>query len=106
MEPFDDRQPRESWANCPARCPQLFEGRIWKCAPLAYLGMQDRKYGLSEAWRPYLDYAPLEPGAGDSEVRRFFARREEPQCGMCSARPERFDLPLPLAHMAHEAVPA
>jgi len=96
MEPFDDGRPRESWLNCPARCPQLFEGSIWKCAPLAYLGIQDRKYGLSEAWRPYLDYAPLEPGAGQAEIKRFFAREEEPYCGMCSGRPRRFDLPLPL----------
>ncbi len=105
MEPFDDGLPRESWLNCPARCPQLFEGRIWKCAPLAYLGMQDRKYGLSEAWRPYLAYAPLEPGARDSEIRRFFAREEEPHCGMCSARPERFDLPVPLPERAPATVP-
>ncbi len=106
MEPFADGRPRDSWVNCPARCPQLFEGRIWKCAPLAYLGMQDRKYDLSEAWRPYLDYAPLEPGAGDREIARFFARQDEPHCSMCSARPQRFDLPLPLPSKAREIVPA
>ncbi len=96
MEPFADGRPGDSWLNCPARCPQLFEGRIWKCAPLAYLGMQDRKFGLSEAWRPYLAYAPLEPRADDAEITRFFARAEEPECGMCSAKPQRFDLPSPL----------
>lgn len=96
MEPFADGRPGESWLNCPARCPQLFEGRIWKCAPLAYLGMQDRKFGLSEAWRPYLAYAPLEPRADDAEIARFFARAAEPECGMCAAKPKRFDLPLPL----------
>ena len=36
MAPFTDGAPRESWANCPAKCRQLFEGGIWKCAPLAY----------------------------------------------------------------------
>jgi MoaA/NifB/PqqE/SkfB family radical SAM enzyme len=96
MEPFEDGAPRRSWENCPARCPQLFEGRIWKCAPLAYLGMQDRKYGLSEKWRPYLSYAPLGPDRSDAELRRFFALREEPACGMCSSRPQRFALPDPL----------
>jgi hypothetical protein len=24
-----------------------------------YLGMQDRKFGLSDEWRPYLEYEPL-----------------------------------------------
>jgi Radical SAM superfamily/4Fe-4S single cluster domain len=55
MEPFEDERPRQSWKRCPAKyCPQLFEGRIWKCAPLAYLGLQNTRYGLSEKWRPYL----------------------------------------------------
>lgn len=41
MQPFEDNSPRASWEICPARiCKQLFEGKIWKCAPLAYLRMQ------------------------------------------------------------------
>jgi hypothetical protein len=45
MEPFEDRQPRRSWQRCPAKnCPQLFEGRIWKCGPLAYLKLQDMRH--------------------------------------------------------------
>ena len=96
MEPFEDQAPRASWEHCMARyCPQLFEGRIWKCGPIAYLGMQDAKYGLSDKWRPYLDYQPLEPGCSDGELVAFFAREEESICAMCPAAPQHFALPLP-----------
>jgi hypothetical protein len=96
MEPFEDDQPRSSWENCMARyCPQIFEGKIWKCGPLAYLGMQHAKYGLSDKWRPYLAYRPLEPECSDDELAAFFAREEEAACRMCPAAPEHFELPLP-----------
>lgn len=96
MEPFEDRRPRTSWENCMARyCPQIHQGRIWKCGPLAYLGMQDAKYGLSEKWRPYLAYRPLDPGCADAELEAFFAREEEASCAMCPASPQHFELPLP-----------
>jgi MoaA/NifB/PqqE/SkfB family radical SAM enzyme len=98
MEPFADGQPRRSWENCQARfCAQLFEGKIWKCGPLAYLKLQDAKYHLSEKWKPYLAYAPLSPSCSDDELREFFDREEESSCGMCAAAPQRFALPLPLA---------
>jgi len=104
MEPYDDRQPRSSWVNCTAKvCPQIFEGRIWKCAALAYLGMQHEKYGLSEAWQPYLGYAPLEPGCTDAELAAFFDREEESYCGMCPAKPERFALPSPIPRVTRTA---
>lgn len=97
MEPFIDGQPRQSWEHCPANdCPQLFEGRIWKCAPLAYLKLQDAKYGLSDSWKSYLRYQPLEPDCSDAQLAEFFAREEEAACGMCPASPERFMLPLPI----------
>lgn len=97
MAPFQDGQPRQSWAHCPARyCPQLFEGKIWKCAPLAYLKMQDDKYQLSAQWKPYLQYQPLESACSDAQLEEFFSREEEPACAMCPARPEAFKLPVPL----------
>ena len=96
MDPFNDGRPRTSWQNCTARtCPQLHDGAIWKCAPLAYLPMQHAKYGLSEKWAPYLRYEPLQPGCSEAQLREFFAREEESHCGMCPARPERFGLYLP-----------
>jgi hypothetical protein len=97
MPPFTDARPRDSWKRCPARyCPQLFEGHIWKCAPLAYLPMQQEKFGIGEAWSPYLKYRPPSPDNSDEELSAFFAREEEPECGMCPAEPQTFALPLPL----------
>jgi hypothetical protein len=97
MEPYEDESPRRSWEICPARrCQQLHEGKIWKCAPLAYLPMQDRKYGLSEKWREYLRYEPLSADCSDAELNAFFDREEESVCGMCSASLDPFELPLPL----------
>ena len=103
MEPFDDKRPRSSWESCPAKyCPQLFEGKIWKCGPLAYLKLQDAKYGLSDKWKPYLAYRPLEAGCSDAELEEFFAREEESHCGMCAAEPQRFALPIPIRTAAAE----
>src|SRR5271168_1244545 len=86
MQPFDDRSPRASWETCPARiCKQLFEGKIWKCAPLAYLKMQKAKYDLSPKWDFYLRYEPLDCACSDDELDLFIAKEEEPFCGMCSA---------------------
>jgi hypothetical protein len=97
MEPYDDRAPRRSWEICPAKyCPQLHEGRIWKCAALAYLGMQHAKYGLSERWAPYLGYRPLTADCSDAEVAAFFAREDEPSCAMCPSTREPFKMPDPL----------
>jgi len=96
MEPFKDEQPRQSWECCPAKyCPQLFEGKLWKCAPLAYLKLQDAKYRLSDSWKPYLQYQPLESNCTDEQLEEFFQREEESFCGMCPANPERFRLPVP-----------
>lgn len=97
MEPYADGQPRQSWQRCDAKgCPQLFESKIWKCSPLAYLGMQHTKYGLSDKWKPYLAYQPLKPECTDEEARAFFAREEESYCSMCPSEPEKFRISLPL----------
>lgn len=97
MEPFEDRAPRQSWQVCTAKfCPQIFDGGIWKCAPLAYLPMQHERFGLSPKWSPYLGYRPLAPGCSDAELDAFFAREEESHCAMCAARPPRLALPVPI----------
>jgi hypothetical protein len=97
MRPFGDGNPRSSWEICPARtCPQIHEGKLWKCAPLAYLPMQHRKFGLSDEWAPYLAYSPLAADCSDAALDEFLAREEEPSCGMCPATPRPFTIPLPL----------
>ena len=99
MEPFDDGDPRKSWKNCITRhCTQLFEGKLWKCPPLAYLKLQKEKYGerFSSSWDPYLKYEGLAPSASDAELAAFMARKAEPYCGMCPAQVHTFPVANPL----------
>jgi len=97
MQPFDDHQPRRSWENCTAKfCHQLFQAQIWKCPAVAYLQLQDAKYGLGAAWQSYLRYEPLSPDCSDTQLEAFFSGEDEPCCAMCPAEPQRFALPSPL----------
>lgn len=96
MRPYQDGRPRQSWEVCPARfCKQLFRGKLWKCAPLAYLRLQQDKFRLSEHWDPYLAYDALEPNCSDSELDAFLATEDEKCCGMCPAERQPFSLPIP-----------
>ena len=96
--PFEDNNPRKSWSNCVTgqQCFQLFEDQLWKCAPLAYLKLQDRKFKLSEKWQPYLQYEPLSPECTDDELLGFFNRQAESVCGMCPSDPQEFTKRDPL----------
>jgi hypothetical protein len=99
MRPYEHNHPRGSWEVCRARwCPQIHEGKLWKCPQLAYLRMQLEKHGISgeTEWQPYLGYRPLGPECSETELREFVAREDEPYCAMCAATPELFELPLPL----------
>jgi hypothetical protein len=97
MQPFKDQNPSASWRNCPARyCPQLHMGNLWKCGPIAYLGMQHEKYGLSQDWQQYLQYEGLQPNCTDQELDTFFDTGAIPECGMCPASPQAFALGTPL----------
>lgn len=90
ITPFEDNNPQLSWDNCfmDGMCFQLYEGKIWKCPPLAYLSLQKEKYGnlLSPKWDPYLKYKPLEPNCSDDAIVEFFNRKSESVCGMCPTK--------------------
>lgn len=97
MAPFEDRDPRGSWEICPARdCKQLFDGKLWKCAPIAYLNLQNQKFNLSEKWNSYTNYEPLESTCEDSELYEFITREEENICSMCSSKRREFELSDPM----------
>jgi hypothetical protein len=107
MMPFDDQTPRKSWEICPAKyCKQLFQGKPWKCAPLAYLQMQKAAYALSSKWDPYLAYQPLSAECSTAELDQFLALEEEGFCGMCSGKPRPFKLPVPVRALAGVAASA
>ena len=98
VRPYDDRNLRASWEQCPASdCRQLFRGRLWKCSPITYLRLQKEAFSeISSEWDPYLAYQGIEPGCTDEELHAFLARQEEPICGMCPADPEQFEKESPL----------
>lgn len=97
MVPFDDGDPESSYQVCNAKhCPQIHEGKIWKCPQLAYLQLVDQKHGLGDVWDKYLSYRPLYPGCSDAELQQFFATKAEPACGMCPAHHRLFEIPNPL----------
>ena len=101
FEPYQDNEPRKSWEICPAKyCPQLFNDKIWKCAPLAYLELQNQKLTLSKNWDPYLKYQALEVSCSDSELSAFFQREDEAFCAMCPSKIE----PLQLRPPFHSSV--
>lgn len=85
IEPYEDNDPQSSWDNCITGqdCWQIHDGKIYKCAPLAYLPMLNEKYKLSSKWDHYLTYEPLEPTCTDLELEEFFNRKAESYCAMC-----------------------
>jgi organic radical activating enzyme len=103
MQPFDDADPEMSWANCTAKCPQLYNGKLHKCAPLTFLPLIHNKYGLSEDWKPYLEYQGLEASCTDDELANWLGLKAEKFCGMCPKKRPRFTSKLdPLFREKHD----
>lgn len=97
MMPFQDNNPEASWLICKWKgCWQLHEGKIWKCAPVAYLKMQKEKHGLDPIWDQYLEYKPLDSKANYKQMKEFFAKGYESVCAMCPATVEYFEPKSPL----------
>jgi organic radical activating enzyme len=94
MTPFQDGNPARSWSVCQNRhCVTLQDNALWKCPPVAHFPRLDGKFSLPvlRGWKAVREYHPLTLGATDDEIRGFFARRDEPVCGMCPARLEYFE---------------
>lgn len=89
IEPYHDNDIESSWKYCLVgqECWQLFEGNIYKCAPIAYINLHKKKFGLSKNWDPYLKYKPLTPDSTDEEIVDFFKKKAESCCGMCPSQP-------------------
>lgn len=96
--PFNDNQQRQSWEVCRARfCKQLFDGKLWKCSPLAYFQLQQHQFRVDrEAWRLFLDYAPLLPDCSPEALAEFLKLEEESCCSLCPAVPEKFSKAMPV----------
>jgi len=87
MLPFNDLSPQKSWEICNCReCLTLFDGRLWKCPPIAYLRLLPKYFPLRADWHPYLAYAGLGPDCSEKELEEFLNRKAEFICGMCPSR--------------------
>jgi hypothetical protein len=89
MRPWQS-EPREAWQVCPAKyAVQLFENRLWKCPPLAYLRLVVTRFSLGEStdWAPFLAYKGLGPECTAEQLKMFLRREDESVCGMCSSEP-------------------
>lgn len=86
MRPFTDGKPRQSWVTCYNNfCKTLHRNRLWKCPPIAFLGLAAEKLGLFSVpeWSPYLEYNGIGLDVTDAELQAFFDREEEAICAMC-----------------------
>lgn len=94
MMPFADKDPETSYQVClNSNCRTIHLGALWKCPPLAYLGLAADRLGLRDVieWRAYLEYLPLLPDASDAELQDFLARKAEACCGMCPSKLDYFE---------------
>jgi hypothetical protein len=97
LKPFQDKNPRRSWEICPGKtCLTLFEGRLWKCPPIAYLRLLQKKFDLSTEWAPYLSYTGLGAESSEEELKVFLNQEEEAICAMCPAQSEEFEKSNPM----------
>ena len=95
---FGDGDPRLAWKNCVGKkSPQIFDGKLWKCPPIAYFDLLAARVKLEESWHTLAHtYRALEPDCSDADLRAFFAKEEEKICRLCPNKPEPFKLPNPL----------
>lgn len=83
--PFDHKDSTGSWDLCAEKnCVTIHEGLIWKCPPLAFLGLLNKKIKLNVEWEPYLKHRGLPITATDKEIFNYLSYPEA-DCAMCPA---------------------
>lgn len=91
IKPFDHDDIAESKRHCTCKTVQLYKSRLYKCAPVAYIGEVLKKIGKENDpdWQPYLNYEPLPPDCTDDELKRFMEKQPQPEwtCRMCPPYP-------------------
>ncbi len=88
MRPFADGNPLQSWRICGEKlCPTLHQGRLWKCPPIAFLGLVSDKFGLAAnpEWQPYLQHQGLGLEASDEDILAYVSQPGA-ICGMCPSK--------------------
>ncbi len=87
--PFFSKDIEASYSNCSCPYSQVMDGKIYKCAPIAYLPFALKKTGQynDKFWQPYLKYKPADV-TSKHELVEFFKthKRAEKICSMCPAK--------------------
>ena len=87
MEPYEDNNIRNSWLNCVCKAPTIYNDRIYKCSPLAFLkDTIDTVNPISNKWDKYLEYSGIHWTDSENKILEFFKKEEEWMCNMCSSK--------------------
>ncbi len=98
--PYNDNNPIMSFEKCLSKnAKQLFNGLLFKCPPLAYLNLINKKFKLEKEWNYYLEYEPLKPNCTYNELINFFSIKHENYCNMCASNPTQYKKPNPLIQL-------
>ena len=88
----DDIKSSYKFCTCPHA--QVRDGKIYKCAPIAYLpfALKNTKQLDTKYWKPYLDYTPASLD-NDDELEQFFLTHKKPEsiCSMCPSSPKYYE---------------
>ena len=95
---FLDGEPRAAWEACEGKkCKQIYDGKLWKCAPIAYFGLAAERNYIDERWHRLAEsYVALDADCSDDVLAAFVAKEHEEICRLCPSHLERFDLPNPM----------
>lgn len=99
LRPYRHNNPQGSFAACKMknRCRNLFNFKLYKCPPLAYINLVGETYQLSSEWDRYRAYSPLTPDCTSQELQAWLQQKAIPECAMCFSRPEQLvNIPNPL----------
>lgn len=75
--------PEKAFAACPNKiCSIIHEGKLFKCAQLAFLPLIADKLLHRDEWDEYLGHRPLSVDASDEKISAYLDQ-PSPDCSMC-----------------------
>lgn len=84
MEPFEDNNIIESYNNCVCPAPTIYNDRIYKCSPTAFLKETiENIKPISNKWNKYLKYQGIHWSDSRINIEDFFNKKEEWVCNIC-----------------------
>lgn len=85
--PYLSKDLKGSFENCSCPNAQVLDGKIFKCAPIAYLPYALKYTGQLDDpfWKPFLNYK----GYNLDKIDDFLSKHDKPEsiCAMCPSKP-------------------